>query len=72
MVAISRCTPVVQPYRSAQEEYGMFGHFRRYPWVLVYASPQQLIAELSERVIGPAAAKVRELRGAGRRPLPFP
>jgi hypothetical protein len=36
------------------------------PWVLkehVYSSPQHLIADLGERVIGPAEAKVRELRG---------
>jgi hypothetical protein len=46
-------------------EYGMFEHFRRYPWVLkehVYASSLQLIADIGERLIGPAEAKVRELR----------
>jgi hypothetical protein len=35
----------------------MFEHFRRYPWVLetyTYASSDRLIAELSERLIGPA------------------
>jgi hypothetical protein len=39
---------------------------RRHPWVLEpysYASPEQLIANLSERVITPAEAKARELRG---------
>jgi hypothetical protein len=49
-------------------EYGMFEHFRRYPWVLpihVYPSPEQLIANLSDRVIAPAEAKVRELRALG-------
>ena len=58
--------PIQPLLQEGAGEYGMFEHFRRYPWVLkehVYASPQQLIAELSERVIGPAEAKVRELRG---------
>ncbi len=47
-------------------EYGMFEHFRRYPWVLetyVYASPEELITNLGERVIGPAEAKALELWG---------
>ena len=46
----------------------MFEHFRRYPWVLPthdYASSEQLIAELSERVIGTAEAKAKELRPPG-------
>jgi hypothetical protein len=43
----------------------MFEHFRRYPWVLpmhVYGSAEQLVADLGERVIGPAEAKAKELR----------
>ena len=46
-------------------EYSMFEHFRRYPWVLpmhVYGSAERLIADLGERVIGPAEAKAREVR----------
>lgn len=46
-------------------EYGMFEHFRRYPWVLAihrYASPARLIAEIGERVLAPAEAKAQELR----------
>ena len=38
----------------------------RYQWVLEpysYASPERLIADLSERVIAPAEANARELRG---------
>jgi hypothetical protein len=48
----------------------MFEHFRRYPWMLpthVYASPERLITDLGERVIGPAEAKAMELRAG---PLP--
>jgi hypothetical protein len=38
----------------------------RHHWVLEpysYASPERLIADLSERVIAPAEAKAQELRG---------
>jgi hypothetical protein len=61
--------PIQPLLQEGAGEYGMFEHFRRYPWVLkehVYASPQRLIADLGERVIAPAEAKVRELRGGNR------
>jgi uncharacterized protein YjbI with pentapeptide repeats len=58
----------VQPLIVAtQEEPGMFDFFRRYPWVLEahrYDTQEQLIANLGKWVIGPAEAKVLELRGA--------
>jgi hypothetical protein len=57
--------PVQPLLLEGSDEYSMFEHFRRYPWVLpthVYASPERLIAELGERVIGPADAKADELR----------
>src|SRR5512144_2693075 len=69
--------PIQPLLQEGAGEYGMFEHFRRYPWVLkehVYASPQHLIADLGERVIGPAEAKVRELRGltsGSAAPAPF-
>jgi uncharacterized protein YjbI with pentapeptide repeats len=62
-------TPVpVQPVLlEGQREYAMFVDLkRRHHWVLEpyrYASPERLIADLSERVIVPAEAKARELRG---------
>ncbi len=48
-----------------EREYGMFEHFKRYPWVLPvyeYADTPQLLASLTEQVISPAEAKVKELR----------
>jgi hypothetical protein len=48
-------------------EYAMFIDLKkRHHWVLEpysYSTQDHLIAELSERVIGPAEVKVRELRG---------
>ena len=57
--------PVQPLLLNGSGEYGMFEHFRRYPWVLPiyrYDSQDQLIADLSERVIRPAEIKVQELR----------
>jgi uncharacterized protein YjbI with pentapeptide repeats len=56
----------VQPLiLQGQREYGMFEHWQRYGWVLPiheYATQAGLIAELGEKVIAPAEAKVNELR----------
>jgi Pentapeptide repeats (8 copies) len=49
--------PVQPLLLQGSDEYGMFEHFKNYPWVLttyIYASPAQLIADLGERVIRPA------------------
>jgi len=46
-------------------EYGMFEHFKRYPWVLetyTYRSSERLIASLGERVIGPAEKYAQSVR----------
>jgi uncharacterized protein YjbI with pentapeptide repeats len=57
----------VQPLLSAsQHEYGMFEHFRRYPWVLkpfLYKSRTELLAELVRKVIAPAEAKAKQQTG---------
>jgi uncharacterized protein YjbI with pentapeptide repeats len=49
-----------------QEEPGMFDYFHRYPWFLEpyrYDDLAHLLANLGTRVVDPAEAKVRELRG---------
>jgi Pentapeptide repeats (8 copies) len=57
----------VQPLLLASEhEYGMFEHLRRFPWVLqpvLYGSQAALLTELSEKVIAPAEAKMKEQTG---------
>jgi hypothetical protein len=55
-------------------EYIMFEHFRRYLWTLetyTYPSLERLIANLGERVIGPAEDYARSIRErcAGPRPV---
>jgi hypothetical protein len=62
--------PVQPLLLEGSAEYGMFEHFKRYPWLLEtyrYPSPGRLIAEIGERVIGPAekyALEERSRRGA--------
>jgi hypothetical protein len=66
-VAPGIVVPVQPVLLEGQHEYAMFVDLkRRYHWVLephLYASRERLIADLSEHVIRPAAAKAEELRG---------
>jgi hypothetical protein len=57
--------PVQPLLLEGSAEYGMFEHFKRYPWVLkTYASSERLIAGLGEHVIGPPENYARSVRGA--------
>ena len=57
----------VQPLLLApQREYGMFEHFKRFPWVLepyLYDDQDGLLAAITDKVIGPAEAKAKEQTG---------
>jgi hypothetical protein len=58
--------PVQPVILATQEEPGMFDFYRKFPWFLAvhrYASQEQLIADLGEKVIRPAELKVPELQG---------
>jgi Pentapeptide repeats (8 copies) len=61
--------PVQPLLLESSPEYGMFEHFKRYPWVLEtyrYPSPERLIADLGERVIGPAEDYARTVKATPR------
>jgi hypothetical protein len=56
----------VQPLLSSSDtEYGMFEHFRNYPWVLPlfrYRDQEHLLVSLEEQVIGPPERRAELLR----------
>jgi len=57
--------PVQPLLLEGSAEYGMFEHFKRYPWVLetyTYRSSERLIASLGERVIGPPEKYAQSVR----------
>jgi len=58
--------PVQPLLLASQREYGMFEHFRRFPWVLepyLYDDQDRLLAAITDKVIGPAEAKAKEQTG---------
>jgi hypothetical protein len=66
IVPTNPSVPVQPLILTTQEEPGMFDFFRLYPWMLDphrYDGSSGLLAALTDRVIAPAEAKLRELRG---------
>lgn len=58
--------PVQPLLLASQREYGIFEHFKRYPWVLepfLYEDQDGLLAAIKEMVIGPAEKKAKEQIG---------
>jgi hypothetical protein len=61
--------PVQPVLQASAEEYGMFEHFKRFPWVLAtyrYESLEEVITALPEKIIAPAELKAKELVGPMR------
>jgi hypothetical protein len=57
-------TPAQPLLLTSEYEYGMFEHFRRYPWVLdtyYYDNLSEVLASIEDKVISPAETKAREL-----------
>ena len=64
--------PVQPILLASQQEYGMFEHFKRYPWVLeavLYDDQAALLAELREKVIEPAERLANAAVSSSRKPL---
>jgi hypothetical protein len=57
--------PIQPLLLASQREYGMFEHFRRYPWVLepfLYTDLEELMSSLESKVIAPAESKANAQR----------
>ena len=61
--------PVQPLLESTAEEYGMFEHFKKYPWVMElrrYKDVWHLLEEFGEKIISPIELKLAELRNRER------
>ena len=66
IVPTNPSVPVQPLILTTQEEPGMFDFFRLYSWMLEphrYTDSSRLLAALTDRVVAPAEAKLRDLRG---------
>lgn len=57
--------PVQPLLQSGKDEYGMFEHFKRYPWVIAiyrYSGLDDLMKNMGEKVIIPLEAKLEEVQ----------
>jgi hypothetical protein len=70
MTIVPNISIPVQPLlQQDSNEYAMFTHFSRYPWVLnayQYRNTDELIQNISKRVIDPLIAKASELSALKR------
>jgi uncharacterized protein YjbI with pentapeptide repeats len=56
--------PIQPLLHKSENEYGMFEHFKRFPWVLetyIYDRTEELLIDLPQKVIAQAEIKVKEL-----------
>ena len=63
--------PVQPILLSSEREYGMFEHFKKYPWVLgiyKYDNLEDLLKNIAEKVIKTAEQKVKEQREQNQPP----
>jgi len=65
IVPVNPSVPVKPIIEKGSKPWGMFGHIRKYPWVLdvhEYKNLEDLISSLKKKVIIPAEAKIEEIR----------
>ncbi len=59
--------PIQPLLLASQQEYGMFEHFKHYPWVLpvvLYESQNALLNSLQQTLLGPVEEKLKDIRAS--------